>query len=222
EMLASLGRLGVEVRFNAAVRRFVIDGRVRGVELRDGTAIDAETVVSAVPWHRLLTMLPADVIDAHPAFANLRRLEASPITSVHLWTDRRLTELPHVVLIGCVGQWLFARPGNYLQVVVSASRGLRALGGDETRRRVVEELTRLFGPFEVARSRVVTEAAATFSAVPGVDGWRPGQRSPVPGLLLAGDWTRTGWPATMEGAVRSGYLAAGEVVGRRLVRAELR
>ena len=73
---------------------------------------------------------------------------------------------------------------------------------------------------------MVTEHTATFSAVPGVDRWRPPQASPVPNLVLAGDWTATGWPATMEGAVRSGYLAAEAVlerVGRpeRLLRPEL-
>jgi uncharacterized protein with NAD-binding domain and iron-sulfur cluster len=72
-------------------------------------------------------------------------------------------------------------------------------------------MARLFpaaGQARLVRARVVTEHQATFSAVPGVDRWRPPQASPIPGLLVAGDWTRTGWPATMEGAVRSGYLAA--------------
>src|SRR5262249_15814325 len=98
-MLASLARLRLQVPFNAAVRRFLIDGRVAGVELRDGSRVEAAHTISAVPWHRLLTLLPDGVIDAHPAFANLRKLEPSPITSVHLWTDRPLTALPHVVLI---------------------------------------------------------------------------------------------------------------------------
>ena len=73
---------------------------------------------------------------------------------------------------------------------------------------------------ELVRSRVVTEHHATFSAVPGVDRWRPGQASPIRNLFVAGDWTATGWPATMEGAVRSGYLAAEallERVGKREV-----
>jgi uncharacterized protein with NAD-binding domain and iron-sulfur cluster len=64
------------------------------------------------------------------------------------------------------------------------------------------------------RTRVVTEHAATFSAVPGVDRWRPQQQSPIENLFVAGDWTATGWPATMEGAVRSGYLAAEALLRR--------
>lgn len=226
-LLDTLGRQGVTIEFQSAVRRVRIENnRVCGVELRDGRTIAAETVVLAVPWHRVLGMLPESVAETHPVFANLRHLESSPITSVHLWTDRPLTKLPHVVLIDCVGQWLFPRgqtaPGeHYAQVVVSASRSLRALGHDEASRRVIDEAQRLFGPFTVLRSRVVTEQAATFCVVPGVDRWRPPQTTPIQGLYLAGDWTRTDWPATMEGAVRSGYLAAGAILGKRLVRPDL-
>jgi uncharacterized protein with NAD-binding domain and iron-sulfur cluster len=180
-----------------------------------------------MPFDRLLALLPADVIDRHAAFANLRQLETSPITSVHCWFDRGATKLPHIVLIDSVGQWLFNRgetaPGEwYLQVVVSAARQFRGLGHDEIERRVVAELRQLLPRLQDARllrARVVTEHAATFSAVPGVDRWRPAQASPLENLLLAGDWTNTGWPATMEGAVRSGYLAA-EALLERAGRAE--
>jgi uncharacterized protein with NAD-binding domain and iron-sulfur cluster len=116
-------------------------------------------------------------------------------------------------------------PGeHYVQVVVSAARAFRGLGHDEVRRRLAEELARLFpaaAPATLLRARVVTEHAATFSAVPGVDRWRPPQGSPVRNLLVAGDWTATGWPATMEGAVRSGYLAAEALLARTGVKARL-
>ena len=69
---------------------------------------------------------------------------------------------------------------------------------------------------------MVTEHAATFSAVPGVDHWRPGQASPLGNLLVAGDWTATGWPATMEGAVRSGYLAAEALLAKKGIRKRLK
>ena len=126
-------------------------------------------------------------------------------------------ELPHVVLIDSLGQWVFNRGENHVQVVVSAARSLRGLGNDEIQRRIVEELRFLFPDAAVAslaRGRVVTEHAATFSAVPGVDRWRPGPVSPIENLFVAGDWTATGWPATMEGAVRSGYLAAEAILQR--------
>jgi uncharacterized protein with NAD-binding domain and iron-sulfur cluster len=110
-------------------------------------------------------------------------------------------------------------PGeHYLQVVVSAARAFRPLGHEEVRRLIVTEMARLFPAAAAAtlvRARVVTEHAATFSAVPGVDRWRPPQASPFRNLLVAGDWTATGWPATMEGAVRSGYLAAEALLRRR-------
>ncbi len=205
------------------------------LDLRQGASLDADWYISAVPFDRLLDLVPPAVVDAQPYFAQLRHLETSPITSVHAWFDRSATALPHVVLIDCVGQWVFNRGAtsageHYLQVVVSAARQFRGLGREEIERRVIDELRRLFPALasaELLRAKVVTEHAATFSAVPGVDRWRPVQASPVTNLFVAGDWTRTGWPATMEGAVRSGYLAAEALLERlgrreRLVQADLR
>jgi predicted NAD/FAD-dependent oxidoreductase len=201
--------------------------------MRSGEHLSADWFIAAVPFDRLLDLLPQTFLEL-PYFANLHRLETSPITSVHLWYDRPITALPHAVLVGCVGQWLFARgemaPGvHYFQVVVSASRAFRGLGHDEVQERIIAELAGLFPAARSARllrSRVVTEHAATFSAVPGVDALRPAQASPVANVLVAGDWTATGWPATMEGAVRSGYLAAEALVARtgrseRFVQADL-
>jgi squalene-associated FAD-dependent desaturase len=235
ELQAWLERHQVRLQLNRAAKAFrVSDGSVRGVQLRDGATLEADWYVSAVPFDRLLDALPGEVVDAHPYFGNLRQLETSPITSVHVWYDRPVLGLPHVVLVGCAGQWVFNRgessPGeHYLQVVVSAARQFRGLGRDEVQRQIVEELARLFSDAAAARvlrARVVTEHAATFSAVPGVDRWRPPQASPLGNLFVAGDWTATGWPATMEGAVRSGYLAAEGLLARvdrkeRLIQPEL-
>jgi len=223
----------VDIRFNAAVKRICIaDGRVQCLELRDGQEQQADWYLAAVPFDRLLDLLPQEVIAAHPAFFNLRKLEVSPITSVHVWWDRAVMSLPHVVLVDGVGQWLFNRgetaPGeHYVQVVVSAARQFRGSGEPgcvsarsghaEVQRIIVEELSRLFPAAAGAKllhARVVTEHAATFSAGPGVDRWRPRQNSPIPNLFLSGDWTATDWPATMEGAVRSGYLAAETILVR--------
>ena len=214
---------GVELRLGTAVQQILVrDGRAVGVELRQGERLEADGIISAVPFDRLRRLLAAEVVEAESYFAGLGQLTTSPITSVHLWYDRPVTNLPHVVLVSCLGQWLFdrgeVRPGeHYLQVVVSAARSLRELGHDEVRRRIVAELERLFPKARRARlirARVVTEQHATFTVVPGVDRWRPAQASPIPGLYVAGDWTRTGWPATMEGAVRSGYLAAEALLER--------
>jgi squalene-associated FAD-dependent desaturase len=223
ELQGWFARHGIEVLLNHAVKALTMeDCRVRGATLRQGASLWADWYIVAVPFARLLDLLPAEVVAAHPGFAELRKLETSPITSVHLWYNRPVTRLPHVVLVDCVGQWLFNRdamaPGeNYVQVVMSAARQFQGLGHEEVQRRVAEEIARLFAEpagATLLRARVVTEHAATFSAVPGVDRWRPPQATPFENLLLAGDWTATGWPATMEGAVRSGYLAAEELVRR--------
>lgn len=221
ELQAWLERHEVEVRFSTGVKTIhVVDNRVQHLALRDGATLQADAYIATVPFERLLDMLPAAVVAEHACFRELRRLETSPITSVHLWYDRPIMELPHVVLIGCAGQWLFNRgqvvPGeHYIQVVVSAARQFRGLGQDEVQRLIAAEVERLLPAARSARllrARVITEHAATFSAVPGVDRWRPAQASPLANLFLAGDWTNTGWPATMEGAVRSGYLAAEQLL----------
>lgn len=217
---------GVQVRFNSAAKSIELhQNRVQRLRFRAGDDLDADWYVAAVPFDRLLDLLPAETIEQHACFANLRRLETSPITSVHLWYDRSVTELPHAVLVGCIGQWVFNRGPtesgeHYVQVVVSAARQFRGLGREEIQRLIVDEMGRLFpSAASLRRARVVTEHAATFSAVPGVDQWRPGQDTPIQNLFLAGDWTATEWPATMEGAVRSGYMAA-EGILRRCARKE--
>jgi squalene-associated FAD-dependent desaturase len=221
ELRSWFDRCGVSLRLNEAARRFsVTEDRVAGVEMRTGERLEADWYVSALPFDRLLDLMPPETVDAHPPLAGLKRLETSPITSVHLWYDRAVTDLPHAVLVDCVGQWVFNRGDtgsgeHYVQVVVSAARQFRGLGREEVQRRIVAEMAGLF-PLAAAdrliRARVVTEHAATFSAVPGVDRWRPGAQSPLRNLFLAGDWTATGWPATMEGAVRSGYAAAHAII----------
>jgi squalene-associated FAD-dependent desaturase len=221
-----LTRHGVEVRLNAGVRGLTVrpsaePPNITSVTLRDGSTVSADWYVLAVPFDRVADLLPGPLA-ADPYFAAATQLAPSPITSVHLWLDRPTLTLPHVVLIDCLGQWVFDRgevaPGeHYLQVVVSAARSLRGLGRDEIRRQVVAELGRLFPAIsgaKVVRAKVVTEHTATFSAVPGVDRHRPPQASPVANLMVAGDWTATGWPATMEGAVRSGFRAAEQVLAR--------
>lgn len=236
ELQRWLGLHDVQVRLGSAVQRLHMQGnRVMGLALRSDEILEAEWVVATLPFDRLLGILPPEVVESEPYFGNLRRLETSPITSVHAWFDRPIMTLPHVVLVDCVGQWVFSRgemaAGEwYVQVVVSAARQFRGLGREEVQRRVFEELRGLLPRARAARlvrARVVTEHAATFSAVPGVDRWRPVQTSPLDNLFVAGDWTATGWPATMEGAVRSGYLAAEALLRRcgaevKLVQPDLR
>ncbi|MCZ2342150.1 MAG: hydroxysqualene dehydroxylase HpnE [Bacteroidales bacterium] len=224
-----LTRHGVTTQLNAGVRGLEAapspgsgQHTVAQVRLRDGRTLTADHYVLAVPYDRVSDLLPEPWRDA-PPFAGCRALEPSPITSVHLWYDRPITRLPHAVLVDCVGQWLFNRgrssewSGEYVQVVVSASRSFHGQSGNAIAEQITAELARIFPASreaQVLRHRVITEHTATFRVTPGIDRWRPTQASPLSNLALAGDWTATGWPATMEGAVRSGYRAAEVILTR--------
>jgi zeta-carotene desaturase len=161
----------------------------------------ADHYICALPFERLQAVgLPA------PAF------DHSPITGVHLWFDREVTTLPHATLLGRTMQWMFNKDrGRYLQLVVSASRDLTDVSRNEIVDIALGDL-RLYFPrvheANLVKAHVVKEQRATFSAAPGTESLRPAAQSGPPNVILAGDWTRSGWPATMEGAVRSGYLAA--------------
>lgn len=220
---------GGQVCLQAGVRR--LEGGaagIVGIELRSGERKRAEDYILAVPHYRVLDLLPTEVA-SHPRLAGIAKIESAPITSLHLWLDREIMELPHAVLIGRASQWIFQRPeqgaagtenprGAYYQVVISASRALRGRSQEEVCGQVMAELGAIWPAAREARLlhwRMVTERRAVFSGTPGVDALRPVQQSPVANLQLAGDWTATGWPSTMEGAVRSGMLAAENVLRRR-------
>ncbi|MFM8414298.1 MAG: hydroxysqualene dehydroxylase HpnE [Planctomycetota bacterium] len=208
-LVAWLAARGVAVETGRTVTRIERDttGPVAAV-VADGQRVDCEAVILAVPWKAAARLVPDIVPPADDRFAG------SPITAVHLWFDRPCIDLPHAVLVGRVSQWIFRPddgPPGYCQVVISASRGL--LDGDRERLRdtVVAEVRSAFPAARDARlldSRIVTDPTAVLSVRPGVDAVRPAARTTVPRVLLAGDWTATGWPSTMEGAVRSGRLAA--------------
>jgi predicted NAD/FAD-dependent oxidoreductase len=215
----------VTVRLTTGVRTVEVDdeGSVRGVTLRSGEElVPADFVVLAVPFDRVLGLLPEGLASRIPGLAGVEALRASPITGVHLWFDRPVCPYDHVVTVGRLIQWIFNHTaiqgrqvtdegGQYLQLVISASYDLLALDKTAIRDVVLAELAEIWPSAREAklvRWWVVTEHGATFAVRPGVEALRPPQRTPVDGLFLAGDWTATGWPATMEGAVRSGYRAA--------------
>jgi squalene-associated FAD-dependent desaturase len=203
---------GVAVETSAAVTGLDrgASGEVTAVHLAAGP-LPCDAVILALPW-RSAAKLAADVVPAAD-----ERFIGSPITAVHLWFDRDCIDLPHAVLVGRVSQWVFRpddAPPGYCQVVISASRGL--LGGDRDRLRdtVVAELRAAFPSAreaELRDARIVTDPTAVLSVRPGVEGVRPPPQTAIPNLVLAGDWTATGWPSTMEGAVRSGRAAAATV-----------
>lgn len=227
---------GTELRLQATVEGFELDGdRVTAVRLGSGETVAGDEFVCALPFFRVLSVLPASLA-AHPDLAGIERLQAAPISSVHLWFDQPIMEMPHAVLVDRLCQWVFNRTalaqrsrstdsapampdeGYYYQIVISASRELAGQSRESILAQVLHELAEIWPAAKVARllhSRQVTEHRAVFSPVPGVDAGRPRQQSPVENLQLSGDWTQTGWPATMEGAVRSGYLAAANVLQRQ-------
>jgi squalene-associated FAD-dependent desaturase len=217
----AIGQRGGEVLLRAGVRGFQVAGnQVTGVEREDGSVETADYYVSAVPQNILPELLPADLVEREPVFLNLRNLRTSPITGVHLWFDKKVMSEPFLTLMDSTTQWVFnktqlyggAEPeGQYLQLVISASYSLVPRSRQEIIDLCLNELREVLPAIRGAKllkGTVVKETSATFSPAPGSDQWRPAQKSPLGRLFLAGDWTFTGWPSTMEGAVRSGYLAA--------------
>jgi squalene-associated FAD-dependent desaturase len=183
-------------------------------------------LVIALPFETLARVLP-QTPEAAPLREQLTHFESAPITGIHLWFDRQISDLDHAVLLDRTIQWMFHKSrllqpntasalapestGSYIELVVSASKNLI----DKSRGEIVDLALREVREFfpralsaNLVKSTVIKEVHATYSPRPGIDACRPEQATIWPRVFLAGDWTATGWPATMEGAVRSGYLAA--------------
>jgi squalene-associated FAD-dependent desaturase len=236
----SIARQGGEVKLRCGVKGIAVrEGRFAGVTFEDASEISADACVAAVPYGALPDMLPPPMSEEGGPLAGLKQLRTSPITSVHFWFDRRVMETPYLALMDYTTQWIFNKtdlygaaslngPGpqapknaaqndgpQYLQIVISASYDLVA----KSRQEIIELCSREMAEIlpatktaKVLKATVIKEVHATFSPSPGVDQFRPAQQSGVANLYFAGDFTRTGWPSTMEGAVRSGYLAAEAVL----------
>ena len=195
----------------------------------DREALRAEAVVLAVPFDQLAPLLAPEVL-ARALPLGLEPFVQSPITTVHLWYDRDVVGMDHAALLDTTIEWMFAkgrirgRDDGYVELTMSASHAQLRMSPEEIYRAALAEFEGFFPEAKTAVLRkhlVLKEAKATFSVLPGLDRFRPAQKTEVPGLMLAGDWTRTGWPSTMEGAVRSGYLAAEAVTGTRALPADL-
>jgi zeta-carotene desaturase len=195
----------VSLRTRTSVERLTVEnGRVTAA-LSNGAPLTARHYIAAVPFERIATLVPEAGIDTS-AFSH------SSITGVHLWFDRQVTELPNATLLDRNIQWFFNKDsGRYLQLVISASRQLLDMPRQQVIDLALAEL-REFLPgtrnAQLLKAHVVKEVRATYSALPGLHRHRPEPQTKLQNLCLAGDWTQSGWPATMEGAVRSGYRAA--------------
>jgi zeta-carotene desaturase len=188
------------------------------VQTRTGM-LTSDLVVLALPFEATEKLLPhlPPVEGAEELARQIERHEHWPLCSVHLWFDREITDLDHAVLLDREIHWMYnqsrlqRRGGNYIELVVSASRDFAALPRDEAIAQALRELAEFFPRVKEAKlekAALVKEVRATFGVPPGIDTFRPGSVSPWPNLFLAGDWTATGWPSTMESAARSGHLAA--------------
>ena len=225
-----------QVNVCCGCRAISIEGsrnRATRVVLSEQSAVHAQFVIVAVAWHQAAELLAEPLRAALPQCDRWANIPACPIAAVHLWFDRPITNLPNAILTSQCGWWLFNKGcrelfiqgelgasgscqgqyfrAHYYQVVISAAYETAARSAEDVLAQVVDVLKRTFPVAAEAKLlhwRALVHRRAVFGCRPGVAALRPGQQTPISNLMLAGDWTATGWPATMESAVRSGYAAA--------------
>ena len=214
---------GGEVLLRSSVDGFTANG-ARQIVRASGGDVEFDYVVSAVPFHAVEKLLPDSAETPHFA-KDLQGLHTVPITGIHFWFDREVTPLEHAVLLDRTIQWMFQKSkilgkrsgtgegttGSYLELVVSSSKTLL----DKQRAEIIELAQREVAEFfpeaknaKLLKATVVKEVHATFSPSPGSEVHRLKPQTPWRNVFISGDWTSTGWPATMEGAVRAGYATA--------------
>ncbi len=241
---------GGDIKFRTSLETFSPEPAQLRIRVNDAQEV-FDYLILALPYENLDRVLPQS-----PESASLREklihFESAPITGIHLWFDRQISDLDHAVLLDRTIQWMFhksrllatrartaslgaqegrdregndlsravkaplgngalAPEGSYIELVVSASKNLIEKSRAEIVDLALKEVREFFPAARASnlvKSTVIKEVHATYSPRPGIDAYRPPQTTAWPRVFLAGDWTATGWPATMEGAVRSGYLAA--------------
>jgi squalene-associated FAD-dependent desaturase len=209
-----------KVDINADVHSLICEvDRVVGVRLADGTVVKGGSTISAVPFHAVTKMLPQRLRTIEP-FGMLSQFESSPIISLHMWFDSVFTGIDYVGCIDLNLQWIFnrrkifgepARRPLYLTAVISGAYRYINMQKDELIRLALNDINQIFPEsrgVKLIHSVIIKEKRATFSAAPSVESLRPSSDTPLRGFYLAGDWTATGYPATIEGAVLSGFRAA--------------
>lgn len=226
---------GGEIHFRCSLESFAAEKTEVRVRVADAEQT-FDYLIAALPFDALSRVLP-EAPESMGLREKISHFENSPITGIHLWFDRQISDLDHAVLLDRTIQWMFHKSrlqpmrtqenrsliknagvgetqtesGSYIELVVSSSKTLI----DKTKNEIVElalgEVREFFPAAreaKILKSTVIKEVNATYSPRPGIDAHRPANATEWPRVFLAGDWTATGWPATMEGAVRSGYLAA--------------
>ena len=197
------------------------DGKLREIKLNDGSTLQPQAVVSALPWNVLRGLLPKESKLAQAC----AQIADAPIVSLHLWLDRPILDEPFIGLLDSPVHWVFSRDhihgpnpagqeGHVITAVVSGARDLVEKTGPELEELTLREIARFLPESRGVRvlHRMVYKArSATFAATPETEPLRPGATTEWNNLWLAGDWTSTGYPATIEGAIASGNRAAAAV-----------
>jgi hydroxysqualene dehydroxylase len=221
---------GGAIRTGVDVERMIWEGaHVRSVRTSEGRELHARSFVSAIPWYSFEKILsvrydkPKHADRTHVKSRIRENFQSSPIISIHLWLDREITDLDFAALLETRIQWLFnksalfytekeAAPGRqYLSLVMSGAEECIGLNKKQLIEIAMEDLRRVLPKAQDAKvlhALVIKEKRATFLPSPGLESLRPGARTAFDNLFLAGDWTATGLPATIEGAVKSGRTAA--------------
>jgi monoamine oxidase len=216
----ALANAGVKVQLRSGATMIVPTPGGFCIEINGAPSLHCDSVILAVPADRAGRLLPPQAgVDGQIS----GRLGRSPIVNIHVVYDRPVLDVPFAAGIETPVQWMFDRTrsagltdGQYLAISLSAADDVLAATVADLRATYLPALAELLPSAHdaVVRTFFVTrDHAATFRAGPGARAWRPAARTELPGLALAGAWTDTGWPATMEGAVRSGHAAAREVLG---------
>ena len=221
---AFLKSKGAELHLNSNIESAAWDEELSmwTVATRSGPLL-TDYLILALPFEATAKLIPQlpPMEGADALAAQINHHQHWPISSVHLWFDRKITDLPHAVLLDREIHWMYNKgrlqpwrnvKGSYLELVQSASREFAARPREQAIEQAVNELAEFFPAVRSAKlekAALVKEVRATFGVPPGIDRFRPdAQSSPWPNLFLAGDWTATGWPSTMESAARSGHFAA--------------
>jgi len=219
-------RSGGSVQLGIGARELTVDeqrNRITSVTTDDSESLIAEAYVSAMPPYRLAALARTAPALRDTRLSRLDDFTHSPTIGVHMVFDRKILDRPHLAIIGSRVQWLFdATPNSstasqHLRAVLSAADETVGLSSDEIASLTHTEITAFVPAAKEARMtevRVIKERRATFVPRPGIDAIRPATTGACDNLFLAGDFCQTGWPATMEGAVRSGYLAASAILGQ--------
>jgi zeta-carotene desaturase len=227
---ARIEALGGRVELGTSVESLTQGADGRWVVSAGAKTFVADDVVLALPFEQTAKLVQGMTLQRGEEvraglLETMGKFVHSPFISILLWFDREITELDHAWLLDTTIQWFFHKSrirgtggGSYVEIIIAGSKTELPMSRAEILEPALEELARFFPRVREARllkSGILKEARATFSVTPGLDAVRPSQKTGLSGLYLAGDWTATDWPSTMEGAARSGRLAAGEVVGER-------